>query len=271
MSKKSRGFQAGGQSPSSSSKPSSTGSAPSGTSPDRPPSPPSPTSRSAARRSSRATPAKPPQTGLAKYRTILIVGAVILGIGVIALAFYSSATAARYQCDSLLSAPPEPSTPATDGSPLPGFATRDMGRSHAGPNQTVRYDFCPPASGNHWTVAGRAPLQRQFYRTGDDVTPGNWVHNLEHGFVTIAYRDPLTPEQEAGIREVFDTATQMPSAAACNIPNKVLVVPFADMSEPFAVLAWDRVLLLPEWDTEQALAFANQWQENPQSPEATAC
>jgi hypothetical protein len=271
VSKKSRGFQAGGQSPSSSSTPSSSGSAPSGSGAGRPAPSSAPTSRSAARRSSRATPGKPAPTGLAKYRTILIVGAVILGIGVLALAFYSSATAARYECESLLTAPPEPSAAAADGAPLVGFATRDMGRSHVTPNSTVRYEFCPPASGNHWVISGRAPLQRQFYRIGDDVTPGNWVHNLEHGYVVIAYRDELTAEQEAGIREVFETATQVPSAARCNVPNKVMVIPFPDISDPFALLAWDRVLLLPEWDTEQALAFANQWQENAQSPEATAC
>ena len=39
------------------------------------------------------------------------------------------------------------------------------------------------------------------------------------------------------------------------------------MSEPFALIAWDRMQLLPDWDTQEALAFANAWQESPQHPE----
>jgi hypothetical protein len=270
VSKKSRGFQTGSQ-PSS---PKTSG-------PDRPTTPTTPTatSRSAARRSSRATPSKQAPTGIAKYRNLALVGAAILAVGVVALALVSGATAARYECESLLTPAPEPSAPDAAGpvaspasTPLLGFATRDLGRTHKSPNETVRFAFCPPASGDHWSIGGgRAPLNREFYRTGDDISPGNWVHNLEHGYVVIAYRDELTDEQDAGIREVFETAAQVPSAARCGVPNKVIVVPFRDMSEPFAVLAWDRVLLLPEWDTDRALAFANQWQENPQSPEAATC
>jgi hypothetical protein len=206
---------------------------------------------------------------------LLIVGGVILVLGLLAAAFYSSASAARYECESLLTPAPEPAETAPAGplasaapTPLLGFATRDQGRTHVAPNSTTTHAFCPPASGEHWSIGGgRAPLNRQFYRSGDDVSPGNWIHNLEHGGVVIAYRDQLTPEEEAGIREVFENAQQGPVAQQCGIPNKVLVVPFADMGEPFAVLAWDRVLLLSEWDTAKALAFANQWQENPQAPE----
>jgi Protein of unknown function (DUF3105) len=267
VSKKSRGFQAGNQ-PSS---PKSSG-------PDRPTTPTTPTatSRSAARRSSRSAPSKQAQSGFAKYRNLLLIGAAILAVGVVALALVSGASAARYECASLLTPPPGPSGTAAEGpdaSAAPGselgFATRDHGRTHV--SSTTRHPFCPPTSGEHWAISGRAPLQRQFYRIGDDVNPGNWLHNLEHGYVVIAYRDELTDEEEAGIREVFETAAQVPSAATCGVPNKVIVVPFSQMSEPFAVLAWDRALLLPDWDTAKALAFANEWQENPQSPETTSC
>ena len=195
---------------------------------------------------------------MAKYRTFLVVGVVVLIIGVVAIALIGGASAARYECESLLTPAPEPSTAAVAGpvasaapTQLLGFATRDLGRTHVSPNQTVRYAFCPPASGDHWSIGGgRAPLNRQFYRIGDDVSPGNWIHNLEHGYVVIAYRDELTAEEEAGIREVFETADQAPSAVRCGIPNKVIVVPFADMDQPFTLLAWDRVLPMAEWDTE---------------------
>jgi hypothetical protein len=266
VSKKSRGFQPGGQ-PSS----------PTGSTPDQPaPSASSstPTSRSAARRSTRASQGKEATSGLAKYRNILIAGAAIVAIGVVGFFVVNGASATPYECDSLLTPAPAATGPSVAGpvaspgaTPLLGFATEDLGRSHVPTGSTVRYAFCPPASGDHWNAAGRAPLQRRIYQPGDDVAPGNWVHNLEHGYVVIAYRDELTPEEEAGIQEVFDTADQGPIAAQCNLPNKVLAVPFKDMTEPFALIAWDRVLLLPEWDTQTALTFANQWQESPQHPE----
>jgi hypothetical protein len=199
---------------------------------------------------------------------------VIVVVGVVGFFIVSGASAKPYECATLLTPAPEATAPAVAGpvasaapTPMLGFAVQDYGRDHVSPGSTVRYAFCPPASGSHWNVAGRAPLQRRVYQPGDDVTPGNWVHNLEHGYVVIAYRDELTPEQEAGIQEVFDRAHQGPIAAQCNLANKVIAVPFADMDEPFALIAWDRVLLMPEWDTEQALTFTNQWQESPQHPE----
>jgi hypothetical protein len=266
VSKKSRGFQPGGQ-PSS----------PTGSTPDQPApaaSPSTPTSRSAARRSSRATPSKEASSGLAKYRNVLIAGGVIIAIGIIGFFVVSGASATPYVCETLLTPAPESTAPAAVGpvasaepTPLLGFATQDLGRDHVATGSTIRYAFCPPASGSHWNAAGRAPLQRRIYQPGDDVTPGNWVHNLEHGYVVIAYRDLLTDDQKAGIQEVFDTANQGPIAAQCNLPNKVIAVPFKDINEPFALIAWDRVLLMPEWDTQTALTFANQWQESPQHPE----
>jgi hypothetical protein len=73
-----------------------------------------------------------------------------------------------------------------------------------------------------------------------------------------------------GIREVYEQAEQTDVGLQCGLPNKVIAVPFGDMDVPYAVLAWDRALLMPEWDTERALTFANQWQDSPQAPEA-AC
>jgi hypothetical protein len=148
-----------------------------------------------------------------------------------------------------------------------GFVTDDLGRSHKPNGSTLRYGFCPPTSGEHWSVAGRAPLRRDVYGPGDSVSPGNWVHNLEHGYVVLAYRAPAGDDALAGMREVFEQARPGPVAVQCGLPNKVIVVPFADMAEPYAALAWNRALLMPEWDTQAALQFADEWQESPQHPE----
>ncbi len=62
------------------------------------------------------------------------------------------------------------------------------------------------------------------------------------------------------------------SAEACGY-SKVIAVRSDDM-EPginFAAVAWDRELLLEEFDKQLLLTFANQWQDGPQTPEAGLC
>ena len=54
------------------------------------------------------------------------------------------------------------------------------------------------------------------------------------------------------------------------VDNKVIAVRFDDMDPGvnFAALAWDRALLLKDFDKAALLTFANQWQDGPQTPEA---
>jgi len=43
-------------------------------------------------------------------------------------------------------------------------------------------------------------------------------------------------------------------AIPCQLPNKVIALRFDEMSEPFAVLAWDRALLMADFDPELVTA-----------------
>ena len=234
-------------------------------------------SRAAARRGSRDRKGSGANagSGVERYRGVLLAAVAVVGVGAVAIFLFQGASAAPYVCDSLLTPPPavaaasEAAGPAAEPAPTPqvGFVTSDLGRDHVPNGSTVRYAFCPPTSGDHWNVAGRAPLRRAVYGPGDAVSPGNWVHNLEHGYVVVAYREEPEAGDMSGIREVFERAAPGPVAQQCGLPNKVIAVPFEDMAEPFAILAWDRALLMPTWDTEVALAFANQWQESLQHPE----
>lgn len=56
-------------------------------------------------------------------------------------------------------------------------------------------------------------------------------------------------------------------AIACQLPNKVIALRFDEMSEPFAVLAWRRALLMADFDPELATAAAERFQDLPQAPE----
>ncbi|MEO7117581.1 MAG: DUF3105 domain-containing protein [Candidatus Limnocylindrales bacterium] len=182
---------------------------------------------------------------------------------------------------------PEPSptaspSPSPSPSPAPsptqrlGFVTDDLGRDHTAPGSTIDYTFCPPTSGKHFPpTAGRAPLAREFYSADAGVVPGNWIHNLEHGWVVLAYRDvpgagdAPTDAELAAMRTFFDTAA--PAASCASVPNKVVVVRFDEMSARFALLAWDRALLTDTFDVAQALQFAEQYVDTAQAPERGGC
>lgn len=203
-------------------------------------------------------------SALERYRVAL--GAVVLAIvvGVIGYVLWSSASASAYTCESLLEGPPGQSLFTLDdyGDELPGFPTGDDGREHEDGSTT--YTLCPPTSGEH-RAAGA--LQRDYYGPGAIRVPNDWVHNLEHGYAVIAYSGDPGADVLAEIREVMDAVEPTEVAIACQLPNKVIALRFDEMSEPFAVLAWKRALLMKDFDAELATAAAQQFQDLPQAPE----
>ncbi len=195
-----------------------------------------------------------------RYRNVLIGALVVVGVGFIGLVIFQNSTAAAYTCDSLLEAPP--SETSGDGAERLGFAVPDAGREHQGGR--LRYATCPPTSGDH--RAGGA-LDRQYYGPGTVQVPNDWVHNLEHGYAIIAYAGEPGAETIAEIRTAMDAPAPTDVAVQCGLPNKVIALRFDDMAEPFAVLAWDRALLMETFDTELATAAAEEFQDQPQAPE----
>jgi hypothetical protein len=199
-----------------------------------------------------------------RYRAWFLIGATLVGVAIVALIVIASQPTTAFSCGSLL-------TPGPSETDRPGFPTENLGRTHVPNGSHVDYGFCPPTSGNHYFATGVAPLPRQFFGPTDDVRPQQWVHNLEHGYVAILYQG--TPDQAtlASMQDVMNSATPTTVAQACGLPNKVIAARFDQMSTPFAVVAWDRALLLPQWDPNQALDFANHWQDDPAHPEPGVC
>lgn len=204
--------------------------------------------------------------------TMMVAGLAILGgaaiIGFVFWSGLSGGTAAgNYRCVTLLTAPAD-----ADGDA--GFATESLGAQHVAPGTTISYGFCPPTSGPHYNVRGAGPLPPRFYGPNDNAGPGGWVHNLEHGFVVVLYRcaDGACPEDSdlAALREFAATGQPTLSAATCGYRSKVLVARFDQMSTPFAVVAWDRALLLDGFDPAAARAFAERWIDT-NAPEPNGC
>jgi hypothetical protein len=231
------------------------------------------------RRTTRATPptpAPPPR----RYRQpepdgrrllsprVLLLGLVAVGFaGVIGFAVVSSLTAPDYSCVKLLTSPP--GTSATEG-----FATDSLGAGHVAAGTRISYGFCPPTSGAHYNAAGIGPLRPAFYGPDAAVGPGGWIHNLEHGYVVALYRcanGTCPPAGElAALRQFAANGPPTQGAAACGYRSKVLVARFDEMSTPYALLAWDRALLLDAFDEVAALGFAGRFIEAT-APEPNAC
>lgn len=184
----------------------------------------------------------------------------------LAVVVFGGSGAGRYTCGQLL--PP-------GGDPSDGQVTANLGRLHVARGSQLGYLFCPPTSGTHYdNEAGFSPARPGFYRPDAAIGPGSWIHNLEHGYVVALYRcaDGVCPTEEvlAEIRRFVNNAPQTQVAVNCGIRSKVVAARFDDMSTPFALLTWDRALLLDAFDVDAAIAFAGRWMEKT-GPEATSC
>lgn len=263
-------------------------------------------SRAAARRSGQSSVkvSVEPASPLEKYRFPIIIGVIIAGLIAIGLVFMQSANAAPYTCTTLMTpgpietdpvgaaapaastapasvapatsaAPGASVTPAATAAPAPtpwlGFVAQDMGQGHVSSSTNVTYAYCPPTSGQHFSD-NSSPLARRFYGPTDSVRPGNWVHNLEHGYVVILYKGEPDAETLAQLRTIMDeTPGTQYTQETCGAFNKVIVARFDDMTTPFAALSWDRAMLLDTFDPEKLQAYAEQWQESPVWPEKGIC
>lgn len=209
----------------------------------------------------------PAKRGRPSARVVLALLAVIGAVGFVGLAFLNSATVEAYSCSDLLQPPTE--DPGPDGA-----QTENQGSSHVAPGTEIRYPSCPPTSGSHYNARGAGPLPPGFYRPDDDAGPGGWVHNLEHGYVVAVYRcegDTCPSEDDLqALRSFAANGPPTQSAAACGYRSKVVVARFDQMATPFAVLAWDRALLLDSLDSTRMQAFAQRAIEAT-APEPNAC
>lgn len=209
---------------------------------------------------------EPGRRRLPRLRIVLIGIAVVGVVGFVGLAFLDSATARDYSCAEPLTVP--------SGASADGFTTESLGSQHVAVGTKIRYGFCPPTSGDHYNAAGAGPLRPGFYGPDADAGPGGWVHNLEHGYVVALYRcadGACPPEADlASLRSFAATGPPTQSAAACGYESKLLVARFDELSTPYALLAWDRALLLDSFDEAAARDFASR-SIDATAPEPNAC
>ncbi len=193
---------------------------------------------------------------LERYRTQLLMGGAVVVVALLTGVLYLGATQKAYACSTIM----EPAAPTAvpSGSPRLGQLERDMGNSHVPPGTVVRYTYCPPASGNHYSAAGRGPIAARYYPPDEGTEPQGWVHNLEHGALVVLYNCSGGCPDDATLQKLKTFATTFPASPMCKLPAGRIgpvITRFDDMKTKFAALVWDRVLMLDSADTDQMLAF----------------
>lgn len=128
--------------------------------------------------------------------------------------------------------------------PLLGQRVADEGFEHVAVGAQIRYKANPPSSGSHYPF----PAPAGVYPNG--LQTGFWVHSLEHGYIVLLYRPPASPERVA---EFDRMVKDFPKSKYGNI--KLLIVPYADLPHPYAVLAWDWRLEMDSFDRATVLQF----------------
>ncbi len=203
----------------------------------------------------------PPQRSFLDRNRVRLLWAGVVAVALVASGLvYVSFTQKGYACLSEWTAPSPAPTAAPGASQLPGLFEDDMGRGHVPVGTRVKYTFCPPASGQHYSATGAGPIQPKLYSPNDATVPQNWVHNMEHGGLVLLYRctgsdTGCGDADQAAFRDFVST---FPDSPICHIPKGLIspvVARFDDMAYPYAALVWDYVLPLTKFDAEAVIQF----------------
>jgi hypothetical protein len=120
--------------------------------------------------------------------------------------------------------------------------------THVDEGAPLSYSHRPPSSGVHY---GTVP-QPQDYRMWDTpLTPGRWVHMLEHGAVVVLYRPDLCDSgcvQQLG--QFYDSA---PRSNLVGVRH-LAITPYEDMDHAVAVVAWGYVDEMDQVDKDRLMA-----------------
>jgi hypothetical protein len=143
---------------------------------------------------------------------------------------------------------------------FPVETPEDMGQGHltqeeveaiqAGTKSPPEYSSVPATSGLHasnWTQCG---IYRQ------EVPEIFTVHTLEHGAVVVYYRPDLVGG--AALEELEDLARSM--------ATHIVVMPFAEMDTPVALVAWGHLARRPSLDLEEVRAFWGEFAQRGPEP-----
>jgi uncharacterized protein DUF3105 len=135
---------------------------------------------------------------------------------------------------------------------------------HEDEGAPLSYSHRPPSSGMHY---GTLP-QPQDYRMWDTpLTPGRWVHMLEHGAVAVLYRPDLC--DNACVQQLGSFYDSAPRSNLVGVRHLV-VTPYQDMDHAIAVVAWGYVDEMDQADIDRITADFKSKVDAPSAPERGA-
>ncbi len=141
--------------------------------------------------------------------------------------------------------------------------------THVDEGAPLTYAHRPPSSGMHY---GTVPQPEEYRMYDVPLTPGRWVHMLEHGAVVVLYRQDLCDAncvQQLGT--FYDSA---PRSSLVGIRH-LAITPYQDMDHAIAVVAWGYVDELDvgpndQVDTDRIMADFKSKVDAPSAPERGA-
>jgi hypothetical protein len=136
--------------------------------------------------------------------------------------------------------------------------------THVDEGTQLEYAHRPPSSGMHF---GTAPQPQEYRMWDTPLTPGRWVHMLEHGAVAVLYRpDKCDAACVQQLGQFYDTA---PKSNLVGVRHLV-VTPYQDMDHAIAVVAWGYVDEMDQVDRDRIMADYKSKVDAPSAPERGA-
>ena len=122
------------------------------------------------------------------------------------------------------------------------------GAAHVKDGTTIVWQSNPPHSGPHY------PMWQTWGEHPETVPRGNWVHNLEHGGVVLAYLCPSDcPEELDVLRQVIAERPDL----------RILMTSDPELGEAgFAAISWTWIHRFETPDLATLLCFADQHEGN---------
>lgn len=129
--------------------------------------------------------------------------------------------------------------------PTLGKQYADLGKKHVPEGTPVRYNSNPPSSGSHY----QSPAPKGFYE--QEIPDGTLLHNLEHGYVWVAYRPDLPPSQVKKLKGLFSSPLSNPKFT----PSKAVVAPRSNNPAPISIVSWRWTMNLDSYDENKLMQF----------------
>ncbi|WP_017588293.1 DUF3105 domain-containing protein [Nocardiopsis ganjiahuensis] len=144
-------------------------------------------------------------------------------------------------------------TAGSGGADADGVQTfEDLSREHVETGETVDYDQFPPVGGEHYGFWQNCGVY------DEPVLTEAAVHSLEHGAVWITYDPSLS-------------SSDVEALASHHVSGSyVLVSPMEGLPAPMVASAWGAQLQLEDASDPRLVAFLNEYEQSPDSPEPGA-